>query len=317
MSQNRSYTPMLTVSALVLLALLAGACNLPGAAVEPTQPPPQVFYTQAAQTLMVQLSQQAPQATTPPEETSPPPAENTQPSAPTDTLPPAETPTPGPTDTPLTTNTPSAPTIRADVDTNCRTGPSTLYAPPVGALNTNETSQVHGRNSANTWWYIENPDRPGNFCWVWGETTIVEGNTANLPVITPPPPPVTPTNTPKPGPTFSVSFETVHDCSGTPTAIFEIENTGDVDLESLRLKIEDRTDDVDLFGPNTSNAPFMGAPGECPPGGDTLEAGDTLYIGGAIGGVDSDHEARATIELCTEDDLDGDCLEKSIDFTIP
>jgi hypothetical protein len=203
------------------------------------------------------------------------------------------------------------------VATNCRPGPGKVYEPVVGVLAVGQKATVHGRNSSGTWWYIENPGKPGTYCWVWGETTKVEGDTASLPVITPPPPPPTATATPTPGVGFSATFETVHDCGGTPTAIFKIVNNGGVLLHSMSLKIDDLSDSTTLFGPASSDAPFMGTAGECPPGGDTLNVGKTLYVGGAIGSGHSGHSARATIKLCTENGLGGTCVEKTVNFTIP
>jgi hypothetical protein len=96
--------------------------------------------------------------------------------APTNTLVPTVTQTEVQT---ATTETPpaqtGAPTIRANVDTNCRLGPSTLYD-IVGYLLADRQSEVRGRNDAQTWWYIENPGKSGAYCWVWGQTTNVQGD---------------------------------------------------------------------------------------------------------------------------------------------
>jgi hypothetical protein len=211
------------------------------------------------------------------------------------------------------TSTPAVPIINAEQDTRCRLGPSTVYN-VVGFLLTTEQSTVQGKDSAGEWWYIENPKKPGSYCWVWSGSTRVSGDTGSLPVITPPP---TPTFTATVGPTFSLSFDNVHACSGTPTAILTVKNNGGGDLESLSLKIEDLTSSNTLYGPATSNAPFMGTSGECPPGGDALPPGKTYTIGGAIGAGNSGHTARATVKLCTEDDLDGACVTKTVEFTIP
>ena len=78
--------------------------------------------------------------------------------------------------------------ISVSVETNCREGPSQDYS-RVGYLLPGQTSTVHGRNDANTWWYIENPKKPGQYCWLWGEYATVEGDLAGLVVVTPPPPP--------------------------------------------------------------------------------------------------------------------------------
>jgi len=307
---------------IVLAMFVLSACNLPGMTVSsaPTLSQDAIF-TAAAQTLAVQLTQSAAtqMAGQPATETQPPALPSDTPALPGDTPAalPSDTPPPEFTPTPPFTPTPNIPLITASVGTNCRRGPSKLYDPPVGVLPVNVAAEVHGRNSDSSWWYIQLPNKPGVFCWVWAETTFVEGNTALLPVVTPPPLPPTATATSTPGATFEVSFDNVHSCGGTPTAIFEVDNTGGVDLESLNLEIEDLDDDDTLFGPDDSDAPFMGSDGECPPGGDVLKAGKTMFIGGAIGAGNSGHDARATIELCTRDDLEGVCMEVTVRFTIP
>lgn len=290
----------------LLLAILTTACNLPWAGTPaPTAVSEDAMATAVAETVQAQLTLEAAlQASSSPTNTSSPP-------------PPEESATPAVSDTPAFTPTLTVPILRADVNTNCRLGPSTLYNPPVSVLLKGKESEVHGRNDAGTWWYIRDPERADKFCWIWGETTRVDGDVGGLPVITPPPPPPTATPTATPAPAFSASYETVHSCDGNPTAIFEVRNTGTVAFESLNLEIEDLTDSDTLFGPSSSDAPFMGASSECPPGGDDLKAGKTFFVGGAIGAGNSGHEARATIELCTEDDLDGVCVEKRVNFTIP
>jgi hypothetical protein len=80
--------------------------------------------------------------------------------------------------------------------------------------------------------------------------------------------------------------------------MFKIVNTGSVTWHSLSLKIDDLTANVVLYGTATSDAPFMATNTECPPGGDTLNAGATGYIGGTVGSDNAGHSARATIRLC-------------------
>jgi uncharacterized protein YgiM (DUF1202 family) len=313
----------ITVLILFLSTLALSACNLPfGGAAAPTEPEVAAIYTSAALTLQVQLTQNAP---TQAPATEAPPAGETQaaptpPAVETPVPPTAEAATPTqeatPTELPVVTVTPMYPTISASQNTNCREGPSKDYK-ILGMLAVGQTAEVYGRNSDQTWWYIQNLSSPGQFCWIWNQTTTVVGNTTGLAVITPPPPPATATLTATPGAGFSASFSKVHDCSGTRTAIFQINNTGGTDLESLNLKIVDQTSSTTLFGPSSSDAPFMGSSSECPPGGDTLEAGKTLYVGGGIGSGNSGHTGRATIKLCTDDGLGGTCIEKTVDFTIP
>lgn len=289
------------------LALLVSGCNLPGGG-GPTSVPQDDLATFVAATVQAQASENP----VPPTDTPIPP-----------TLPPdIQSPTPSNTvhstesqaaATVTATVTLGIPVIKAEQDTRCRLGPSTVYD-VTGFLLTTEQSTVHGKDSGGEWWYIENPKKPGAYCWVWSGSTRVSGDTGSLPIITPPP---TPTFTATVGPTFSLSFGNVHACSGTPTAILVVKNNGSSSLESLNLKIEDITGSTTLYAAATSNAPFMGTSSECPPGGDSLPAGKTYYVGGAIGPGNSGHTARATVKLCTEDDLDGACATKTVEFAIP
>lgn len=305
--KNHNSVWALALQACLGLIILLGGCNLPGGET-PTAVSQDVLSTFVAETIQAQSGPITPGLT----DTLAPPA------IPTDTPTVAVQDTPTATISPATatitaTLTLSVPLINAELDTRCRLGPSTVYS-VVGFLLTTEQSTVQGKDSGGEWWLIENPKKPGTSCWVWGGSTQVSGDTAALPVITPPP---TPTFTATVGPSFSLAYDNVHACGGTPTAIFKIQSNGNDDLESLNLKIEDLTNSTTLYGATTSNAPFMASSGECPPGGDTLPAGKTYYVGGAIGAGNAGHTARATVKLCTEDDLDGACETRTVQFTIP
>jgi hypothetical protein len=114
---------------------------------------------------------------------------------------PAELATPLPPDTPTVTftslpgvtmtPTTGSPMITATVDTNCRAGTSTVFK-VLGILSPGDSVPVLGVSSQGFWWYIQNPDKPGEACWVWTETTVVTGDTNGLPKIKPPPTPIPP-----------------------------------------------------------------------------------------------------------------------------
>jgi len=97
------------------------------------------------------------------------------------TMPPTPTEVPPPTATPVPT-TIAYPKIIAEENTNCRLGPSTRYAID-GYLAAGASSTVYGRDSGRDWWYIAHPFKSGAFCWVWDGSTIVDGNTASLPLV--------------------------------------------------------------------------------------------------------------------------------------
>ncbi len=99
-----------------------------------------------------------------------------------------ETPTEALSPTPAFTPTSAAIQISVSVATNCRTGPGIAY-PRVGGLLVGQVAQVIGRNADSTFWVIQDPNRPSQTCWVWGQFAVVTGNTGSVPVFTPPPPP--------------------------------------------------------------------------------------------------------------------------------
>jgi hypothetical protein len=123
-------------------------------------------------------------------------AEQTQVSNSTETPMPAST-TPESSATPEASPTEASVQIRADANTNCRLGPHPVYT-VIGYLTTDQTSTVVGQLEGGGWWYIENTTAGRENCWVWGETTVVTGETSDLPYITPPPTP-----TPRPLPDWN------------------------------------------------------------------------------------------------------------------
>jgi hypothetical protein len=78
--------------------------------------------------------------------------------------------------------------ISASMDTNCRTGPSTVYE-AISYLLVGKTSEVVNKYQNGQWWVIKDPNDPGKRCWVWGNTTSVTGNWQQLPEATVPPTP--------------------------------------------------------------------------------------------------------------------------------
>ncbi len=306
---------------LVFLALVTLACGINFPAAEPvsapTQVPVEMIYTAAAETLAAQLTQNAPPELPPtatlPSEGEPP--QSGEPLMPTFTFTPLFSETPTLTETLPFTPTPTQPTITAQQNTNCRRGPGPIYE-RVGSLNIGQTSLVFGRNSSSTWWYIENPARPGTYCWVWGGSTTVSGATAELPVFTPPPPPATATTTPGSGIAFEASFVGKFKCGGDWYAYLQIKNTGSKEIESVAIKINNVTTSTTLSSTSYDN-PFLGGTGKCPPGKDSLEVGESAYIAGFIGNVPANQQLKAGITVCEDEALAGKCEFKAVRFVSP
>lgn len=88
------------------------------------------------------------------------------------------------------TNEPTVgpPMISASMDTNCRTGPSTVYE-AISYLIVGKTSEVVNKYLNGAWWVIKDPNNPNKRCWVQGATTNVTGNWQQLAEATLPPTP--------------------------------------------------------------------------------------------------------------------------------
>jgi len=84
---------------------------------------------------------------------------------------------------PSATFTPTVPTVAPkDVPVNCRYGPGQEWL-VVSGLALGQTSQIVGKNSKETWWYIVDPNDSSRNCWVAVSVTIASGNLSGLPVV--------------------------------------------------------------------------------------------------------------------------------------
>jgi hypothetical protein len=252
-------------------------------------------------------------ATTAPQISATPSATESQTLTPSATPPPTETPTATISPTTIVINSPtsSVPMISVSVPTNCRSGPGKVYALE-GALLVGEVAQVLGRDPTSNYWYIPNPDSPGDYCWVWGEYATISGYIGAVPMFTPPPTPL-PTMTPPPAPGFGVSYDGLLGCSGSWWAQMEIENTGALTFRSMEFSLIDQALDTEDIGesdgfvyrPNCSSSSSK----------ETLVPGASLLISSPKLSNDPDgHKMRAHITLCSETGLDGQCVTVTHNF---
>jgi len=290
---------------MILTMVLLSACTIPGGAVATTQVSVEAIYTAAAQTMEANAAlTQAAQPTEIPTDT-PEPATPTTESSPTSDFTPTASSTPEPT----------VPMVVFRVGSNCRTGPSTDYNPPMTTLAEGTRAEIRGRNSNSSWWYVQ-PANSSSQCWVFGDNVNVQGDTSGIPVVVPPPVPVTPTKTAKPDINFDPTFDNIHNCGGEPFAIFEVDNTGEEEFESMRIVIEDTDDDEEIYSGSSDN-PFMSASDQCPSDGeDSLDDDDTAWVGGDIDNGEAENAGEATITLCTEEGLKGVCVTETVEFTL-
>jgi hypothetical protein len=223
---------------------------------------------------------------------------------------PSPTPSASPTTTPTTTPTPEPVYVSVSAPTNCRIGPGVRYQ-RTGTLLIEATAEVAAKSSTPNFWYISNPDRPGEYCWLWGEYASVMGDVEVLPVFTPPP-------SPTPSPAFNMSLESFHSCGETDYVVFKIHNPTQITYMTAQRHLVDTETGKDLYGPALDRHPFAPFPRDCPPGHENEIYPDRVaYIYVPIRGAESGHGMRAIIMVCTEDYLGGDCWVQALDFTMP
>lgn len=282
---------------------------------------PNTEATMLAQTLAVFLTGSPPAATSTPQPATPTQiAASVTPTStvPTSTLTATLTPTPTvtpyftPTAIPILTPTPVVPSIRVSVPTNCRVGPGIPYDID-GALLVGEMAQVLAVDPTRSFWYIPNPDSPGDYCWVWGQYATISGPTLGLPVYTPPPTPI-PTITSTPSPDFEFSFDGLVGCSPSWWPQFRIKNTGQISFQSVGLTVKDTTADTsasvisdnfyDQVDCSTSNSRAQLLPGKA-----------VTVSPVSLGYDPSGHKLKVTVTLCSQDGQNGLCETETLSVT--
>lgn len=197
MSRPRTFSTLVIGSWLLIAAILLNACNLVnlGQSNSAVQTLVEVSLqgtlqaasaqtdvaNQVAATVAAMQKSLATATPLPPPTATPFPTATPQPAAPVF---PTATPVPPlivPTSPPAPVQA-SAPLIQAEINTNCRTGPGTIYK-VIGYLMKGETAAILGRDSGGNWWYIDNPSLQSN-CWVWSGSTRLLGDASAVAVVT-------------------------------------------------------------------------------------------------------------------------------------
>jgi hypothetical protein len=293
MRKLKTHPILLSVTILLLVSF---GCSVPGVAT----PDPGAMETTVAQMIAVALTQTAQsQPITPIVIPTDTPPFTFTPESPT--LTPTETLTP----TPIFTSTPAVPQISVSVATNCRVGPGRVYD-RVGALLVGQVAEVAGRNNTGNYWYIRNPNRNTEFCWLWGEYATLSGNTSALPVYTPPP-------TPTPMPNFEASYGGKETCAGWWVDI-DLKNTGGIQFRSVALTVRDLDTDISLTlyaDGFTDNDGCLDSTTR-----DNLNPGATRTVSSPAFTYDpTGHRLRATVTLCSNLGQNGTCVTRVINFT--
>ena len=275
---RRTYPSFLSV--LIVSSLLLSACNLPvsnQAAADPTA------TETTANTATIEST-----------------------NTPTE-IPPTQTPTVTSTETPLPepseTITPEAPKAEVIRETNCRLGPAGNYD-LVAKYAVGQKLELVAKDLGAGYWYVKNPDKPEEQCYLLGQNIKISGELSALPKITPPPSPTA-------APYFSAALKKFDSCKGNDFVSFTVENTGSVAFRSAYIKVIDQKANKSVEQALNAFDLFAGcvlAKNIAP-----LDPGETGYLSSPPfqWAVNKD-KLRAVLMLCTEKDLKGTCVTQTI-----
>lgn len=230
---------------------------------------------------------------------------------------PTETATEAPTSTPAPTLTPTKEIVKLTINqnTNCRKGASTIFPVEVTLKSGSEVIML-GRNRDNTYYYIQNPEDTTEGCWIWGKYATTTQDIELMPVFTPVPTPL-PTSTPTlpPFPQYTAVYSGLTACGADFAANFNITNTGNLTMQSIRIILE--VDGVGTFT-HKSNSFTHWSGGAVYLTQNDLTSGESAVVSTCSpGGITSDPtnlDIKAEITICTKEDLGGVCTTQRLNF---
>jgi hypothetical protein len=269
-----------------ILVLAAMACNLPVSSPAPetaTQPIQPMIEASATIDLAATQTRQA-------------------------SLIPTETSTTAATETSLpyasATTAAEHPKAKVNRETNCRVGPGGMYD-LVATYQAGQILDVLATGLAQGYWFVQNPEKQEEQCYVMAQNVTINGDTSALPKFTPQP-------SPTPPPYFEAKFKKIDTCNGNRFANFSVENTGNVDFRSAYIKVTDTKANksveqalnvFDLYGGCTLAKAIS-----------PLDPGKTGYVPSpAFTWNIHEDKLKAVIMLCTEKGLKGICVTQTLD----
>ncbi len=270
----------------VLLIFISAACIVPSLSQGDTENGEQELISKAVeQTLAAQPVEEIQETT----------VNDTQ-AVPTDS---PETPTPEMTATPEPSPTSAQSMLEISENTNCRSGPGSVYDLILIYL-AGDRAELVGKNLDETFWYISSAENPGQDCWLWGRYATPVGNTDQLPVFTPPP-------TPTPSLNFSIAYEGSDCGAGSCWLWIRVNNSGGIKLESVRVFAKNTS--TNDKATNQSNT-FKSSVG----GGDVSKAAPGAVVYTHTGQLPNPSGDKVNLEVkaCSQDNLNGICLTRTI-----
>lgn len=204
--------------------------------------------------------------------------------------------------TPESTATPTTPQISVSVDTFCRLGPGREYE-KVGILLVGETTEIVARDAIGQFWYVRNPDIGVDFCWMSGEYATLSGNYPALLIQTPP----------GAQNDFEATYQGQGQCSGAFWSDIRLKNLGGAWFKSMSITVRD-TDTNTVHSTTANNFAFSDGC-SAPRIVDTLIQGGNILISSPEFSYNlNSHNMSATFILCTELNMTGGCVTKTITY---
>jgi hypothetical protein len=237
-----------------------------------------------------------------------------EPILPSPTLEPTLTQTPSVTLTPTLTLTPTTVgvTMTAGQDLSCVKGPKWDLYDWVAVIKEGEIVTLLARSTPDwgEYYYVRMGD--GTECWAFGGSSTKHGDTSSLPIKEAPPTP-----TPKTVVDYSVAYLSITHCAPNYAFRFQVNNTGTVTLESIRIVVTDHTSATSYVHTGDQFRSYNGCGLES--NKLTLPPGQNAVVANADPGHfpynPAGHSITADFTICTANGLGGTCVNHSINFT--
>lgn len=225
-------------------------------------------------------------------------------------LTPSRTPTAAATETltpePSATFTPEPPKAEVVRETNCRIGPGGMYD-LVAKYQVGQMLNVVARDLGGGYWFVQNPGKPDEQCYLMAQNIKISGETVALPQFTPLPSPTA-------MPYFELSFKKFDICEGVNYALFTVENVGSLPFRSVYIKVINQKADKwveQAFNAFDLKVKCVLAKNIAP-----LDPGGTGYVySPPFKWSGTGENLRAIIMACTEKSLKGTCITQTVDLT--
>jgi hypothetical protein len=204
---------------------------------------------------------------------------------------------------PSVTATAEPPTAEVVRESNCRSGPGALYK-LVAKYQVGQKLEVVARDLGGGYWFVENPQKPEEQCYLLGQNIKITGGTEALPKFTPPPSPTAP-------PDVNVSFKKFDTCESSSFALFVVENAGSVPFRSVYIKVTNQK--LGQAVEQSLNAFDLRVHCVLAKNIAPLNPGATGYVASPpFTWPGHGQKLQAVIMVCTEQNLKGACVTKTV-----